>query len=229
MKLLFTGCIICHDLSTSIQFVFVADQTFQSHRTPGMKFSCADPHLCTKSITVSVRKTRGTVLIYPGGIHQIHKMLCGLWIFSDDTVCMMRAEAIDMHNGFLHTFHCFCRKNVVQILGPVIHLRSRYTVYYSCNIFCAAQFHLFCIQRRLQHWQQLLPDILVNENCLHGIAGRHILRLGIHNDRNCFRQIRLLIHINMTNAICMSHYRNLGMVHNILHKNIGATRNQQIH
>ena len=33
MKLLFTGCIICHDLSTSIQFVFVADQTFQSHRT----------------------------------------------------------------------------------------------------------------------------------------------------------------------------------------------------
>ena len=173
MKLLFTGCIICHDLSTSIQFVFIADQTFQSHRTPGMKFSCADPHLCTKSITVSVRKTRGTVLIYPGGIHQIHKMLCGLWIFSDDTVCMMRAEAIDMHNGFLHTFHCFCRKNVVQILGPVIHLRSRYTVYHSCNLFCAAQFHLFCIQRRLQHWQQLLPDILVNENCLHGIAGRH--------------------------------------------------------
>lgn len=131
MKLLFTGCIICHDLSTSIQFVFVADQTFQSHRTPGMKFSCADPNLCAKSISVSVRKTRGTVLIYPGRIHEIHKMLCGLWIFSDDTVCMMRAEAIDMHNGFLHTLHCFCRKNVVQILGPVIHLRSRRTVYHK--------------------------------------------------------------------------------------------------
>ncbi len=65
--------IIRHDLAASMKFVLVSDKTFQTHGASGVELTGTDADFCSESITVSICKTGGTVMIDPSRVHQIHE------------------------------------------------------------------------------------------------------------------------------------------------------------
>ncbi len=78
-----------------------------------------------------------------------------------------------------------------------------YTVFLKC--FCHDRKHFFC-------------HISVDEKCLRCIAGGGVLCLGVYDDRDCLFNIRILVYVCVADSVCVSHDRDLGVVHYILHK-----------
>ena len=113
MKTLFSGSIIAYNLPASKQFVFVGYKPLQSHRASGVDFSGADADLCAESIAEAVGETGRTVLIYSGGICELHEFQGIFLIFRKDAVGVVGAEPVNMSNGFLQAVHQFHRKNQV--------------------------------------------------------------------------------------------------------------------
>ena len=66
VKLFLAGCIVVHDLTVSIEFILVGDKSFETDRTPCVDLAGADTDLCTKSISETVGKSCGSVLVYSG-------------------------------------------------------------------------------------------------------------------------------------------------------------------
>ncbi len=60
----------------------------------------------------------------------------------------------------------------------------------------------------------------MNQKRLHCVARRRVLRLCVKNHGDCLFHIKVLIHINMTDTVGMSHYRNFRIVHYVLHKGV---------
>ena len=68
----------------------------------------------------------------------------------------------------------------------------------------------------------------MDQQSFHCITCCCILGLCIDNNRNRFIWIIISIYINMTDSICMSHNRNLCMIHNILNETVRSSRYQKV-
>ena len=135
MELPFSGSVISHNVAVSEKFVFVGYESLEANRPSGMNLAGADADLRAEAVAESVRKARGTVLVYAGGIHHFHETGCGFGIFRDDAVRVMRAIAVNMPCRLIHTAHQLDGKNKIQILDKFLfrdHLKRRRCLACAC-------------------------------------------------------------------------------------------------
>ena len=86
-------------------------------------------------------------------------------------------------------------------------------------IFCG-----FCKGR-----QESVCSVTVYKQSFCGIAGSHILSLGIDNDRQSFIKVGRFVYVNVTYTVSMAHNRNFGICHDVLNKFIRSSRDDQIY
>ena len=98
-KLTFATGIISHTLAVTQQLEFIAKQSIQSHRAPGVEFAGADAHFGTETKAEAVAEAGGAVPEDAGGIHQGHKGFSGGFGRGQDHIGMAGAVGIDMVNG----------------------------------------------------------------------------------------------------------------------------------
>ena len=89
MELLLSGCVVINYLSMSVKLVFVGYKSLKSYRASCMDLACADSDLCAKSVSESIGKSCGAVLVYSGRIDKLHEEGGSVGIFSHDTVSMV--------------------------------------------------------------------------------------------------------------------------------------------
>lgn len=71
----------------------------------------------------------------------------------------------------------------------------------------------------------IICQILVDEDGLQGIASGRVICLTVYRQSAGKLNICRRVHVHVTNSICMSHHRNPGVVLNVLHQSIAASRN----
>ncbi|MEZ4534883.1 MAG: hypothetical protein R3D26_07750 [Cyanobacteriota/Melainabacteria group bacterium] len=96
MRKLTRAGIFLHSLPFAGQFVFICDDTFESHGSTGVEFAGGDADLGAESIAESVGKTGGDIVIDACRVDPSEELLEGFCIGTDQTVGMTRAMAIDM-------------------------------------------------------------------------------------------------------------------------------------
>ena len=69
----------------------------------------------------------------------------------------------------------------------------------------------------------------MDEKRFYRITGSGILCLGIQNDGKGRFRICIAVDVNMADTTCVSHDRNVRMIHDVAHEGVGAAGNQQIH
>ena len=68
----------------------------------------------------------------------------------------------------------------------------------------------------------------MDEKRFYCITGSGILCLGIQDDGKGRFRIGIAVDVNMADAACVSHDRNVRMIHDVAHEGVGAAGNQQI-
>ena len=91
-----TGSVICDDVSVSEQLVFVSYKSIEADRSSCVELSCTDAYFCPETVTESIGKSCGAVLIYSCGVHICHEVSCGIRVFCNDTVCVVGSVKVDV-------------------------------------------------------------------------------------------------------------------------------------
>ncbi len=194
------GGVIPYDMAVSFQLVFIGHQTVQADRAPGRHLAGADAYLRPESVPETVREAGRGIPVYAGAVHQILEQVRRRGVFRNNGIRMVRSVMIDMGNGFPDIFHDFDSHLIIQIF-PEILLGSGRDILHSCLRSAGQPLH------------DLLRDILMQQQGLRRVAGRHILGLGVYDQGDRLVQIRVFVHINMTDAVRVAHNRDIGIVH----------------
>ncbi len=193
-----------------------------------MELAGTDPDFRSETVAETVRKTCRAVLVDTGGVHESHEFSRGIRIFRDDAVSVMRSVSVDMMDRFIDVIDYFDGKDIVQVLRLKILFFCRIAVDHHGASYISAVLDLTARgvgQCRDQH----IRDILVYQQCFHSIAGSHVLGLGIYDDRHGFFDGGSTVYVDVTDAVSMPHYRDLGIVHDVLHELVGAARDEKIY
>ena len=68
----------------------------------------------------------------------------------------------------------------------------------------------------------------MHEQRLHGVAGRGILCLGVHDDARSHVRVGVLVQVEVAHAVAVAQHRDARIVHDVAHKCIGTARDDQI-
>ena len=88
--------VIGNNVPASAELVLVGSQSFDAHRTACMQLAVAYSHLCSEAITVAVRKPRGGIVKYTGGVDFLQKTLGDRLVFRDNTFRVLRAVPVNV-------------------------------------------------------------------------------------------------------------------------------------
>ena len=73
-----------------------------------------------------------------------------------------------------------------------------------------------------------MSDVPVNEKRLCSIAGCHVLSFGVDDNGHCLFDACGAVNVHVAYSVGMSHYRNSGIVHDVLNESIRTARYEQI-
>ena len=90
-------------------------------------------------------------------------MKCRLLVLSHDAVRVMGTMPVDMVDCLIHRFHNLRRQNIIKILGIIVLLRRRYTIYQRLNLLRSTKLDVLFFKCLCQLRNQLLRNILVYE------------------------------------------------------------------
>ena len=105
MELLLSGNIISHQLSVADQTILISHEPFQANGSSRMELPRAHANLGAKTITETVRKTRGTIAVNTRRIHHLQEVFRRLVILREDAIRMMRTKLIDMICGLSYIIY----------------------------------------------------------------------------------------------------------------------------
>ena len=87
-------------------------------------------------------------------------MKCRLLVLSHDAVRVMGTMPVDMVDCLIHRFHNLRRQNIIKILGIIVLLRRRYTIYQRLNLLRSTKLDVLFFKCLCQLPNQLLRNIL---------------------------------------------------------------------
>ncbi len=87
-----------------------------------MEFVGTNTDLCAEAKLSAVIEAGARIPQHDGAVHFVEKRLCHSFIVSHNGVCVMRAIAINMSDGFLEAGDGFDREDQIEILGAPVFL-----------------------------------------------------------------------------------------------------------
>ena len=117
--------IVGYSLAAAMQFVFIGEQTFQTHWPSGVKFAVADSQLGAQAIAKAIGKARGGVVEDAGSVNFIHEQISGVLILGKDALCVARAVMIDVFDRFIQIAYDLYRNLQIAVFGVPVLIRGR--------------------------------------------------------------------------------------------------------
>ena len=194
-----------------------------------MNLSCGNADLRAKAVAEAVGKAGGGVDVDAGGIHHAAEIVGGGFIFREDGVGVVGAEAIDVVHRLPDVLHDFDRHDHIQVLGPELVFAHDLHGVEGGRLSGASEAHAGFSQSPAGRRQEALRDGPVDEQRLCRVAGRRVLGLGIDDDREGLLYRDIPVGKNVADAVRVAHDRNLCVVHDIADEGVGTPGDQQVH
>ena len=145
---------------------------------------------------------------------------------------MVGAEAVDVRDGLFKRIDRAHAEGQVEVLRAPVRLRRRLAGHAgrTKHRLCAlvrADAHARRVQR-LRRSGQRRPRLFMHEQRLHGVAGRGVLRLGVHDDARGHLRVRVLVQVEVAHAVAVAQHRDARVVHDVAHKGVGAARDDEV-
>mmetsp|Transcript_50059 Transcript_50059/g.104184 ORF Transcript_50059/g.104184 Transcript_50059/m.104184 type:complete len:204 (-) Transcript_50059:645-1256(-) len=193
---------------------------------------CGYAHLCSKAIAEAIGKSRRAIVVDTRRIYPAEEGFGNHGVFRDDALRVPRAVAVDVVDRFLDGSNCLDSHSVTQEFGIKVIFLHRLgkgcrQMGQTCRV-CLVMHIVLSFQCCCKLGQERLHHIFMYQKCLHRVAGRTVVCLGVDDDFHGFLQVCLAVDINSTDSVCMAHNRNAGGILDRLDQLVGTSWNDQV-
>ena len=189
----------------------------------------ADADFGAEPELVPVVESRRRIHKDRGGVYVLEELRGVRLVLRDDRLGVLRAVPGDVVERLIKVCHHLHGKDQVQKFRPPIRFGGRRDARRKRGgLRATADFHprlaIACEQGR----QERGSDLLMHQQCLHGVAGARPLDLCVETDLRRHRQVRIRIHIGVADTLIVFDDGNGGLARDEAHQALAPSGNDHI-
>mmetsp|Transcript_30393 Transcript_30393/g.81732 ORF Transcript_30393/g.81732 Transcript_30393/m.81732 type:complete len:361 (-) Transcript_30393:1208-2290(-) len=199
----------------------------QAHGAARMDAACADAHLAPKAEPKAVGEAAARIVEDTGRVHLCEECLRHRSVLREHDLRVARAVCGDVLHGGLEAVHDLGAECVVSVFNVEV-FGCLETEGGGCARAC--QDFDACTLETIHKGlcSAIRRQVCVQEHGLHGVAGRWVVGLGVHEHAQGFVHVGCLVHKCVADPVRVSKHRDGGVLHHMLHQIRTAARNDKV-